>query len=87
MEALATDAIRIGGPDNRVAFMARSELLSTARAGGEDVTEELERLLEAASGRFDAGEVLPLTLRANPLTLRKAQGDPACAVPKLVRSR
>lgn len=45
--------------------------------GGEDVMEELERLLEAALDRFDAKEELPLTLRANLLTLRKAHGDPA----------
>ena len=77
LEALVDDAIRIGASDLRVTFMARSQLLSLRAGTGEDVTEELEQLLDAASGHFDVNEELPLTLRANLLTLRKAQGDPA----------
>jgi hypothetical protein len=77
LDALVADAVRIGGPGHQVAFAARNQLLSLRLKEGEDVTDELEQVVRAASDRFDAEDELMLTLRTNLLTVKGAKGDPA----------
>ena len=77
LDALVADAVQIGEPGHQVAFTVRNQLMSLRAEGGEDVTDELEQLVHAASDRFDAEDELMLTLRTNLLTIRDAKGDPA----------